>query len=188
MDAVALAATVGGSLVALAGVGATAWSARQQRESAKELAKEQHAHERRQASGERLFERRASVYESMISWLQRTVESMDEDVRNAEATRRSPDAAVTRLTELPTTDERRTMTTRLRTFGSPAIADAYDGFVQSMDAFFQYFFTASGAFTADLAGPDAVEDAWNYMRPAFEQARADLGTIERLVSDELAAL
>jgi Tfp pilus assembly protein PilN len=67
MDWVAFAATVGGSAVALAGVTVTAWGIAQQRKSARELAAEQHAHERRLASGARLFEERAAVYD-LSSW------------------------------------------------------------------------------------------------------------------------
>src|SRR6266508_4561494 len=58
VDAVALAATIGGSVVAFAGVGATAWSASVQRRSARELAESRHEHELRLARGARLFERR----------------------------------------------------------------------------------------------------------------------------------
>ena len=65
MDGVALAATIGGSVVALAGVGATAWGIKQQRESAKELEASRQTHERLLASGERLFEKRSAVYEEM---------------------------------------------------------------------------------------------------------------------------
>src|SRR5439155_25935915 len=50
VDTVALAATIGGSLVALAGVGATAWGIKQQRESAKELEDSRQTHERLLAS------------------------------------------------------------------------------------------------------------------------------------------
>ena len=57
MDAVALAATIGGSVVALAGVGATAWGIKQQRESAKELEESRQEHERQLASGARFYKK-----------------------------------------------------------------------------------------------------------------------------------
>jgi hypothetical protein len=60
VDAVALAATIGGSVVALAGVGATAWGAKQQRESAKELEESRQEHERQLASGAR-FSKKLSL-------------------------------------------------------------------------------------------------------------------------------
>jgi hypothetical protein len=69
MDSVALAATIGGSLVGIAGVAATAWSNWLQRDSAKDLASLQHQHERELARGARLYERRAPVYEGMLMLL-----------------------------------------------------------------------------------------------------------------------
>jgi hypothetical protein len=74
VDSIALAATIGGSFVGLAGIGATAWGVAQQRASAKELATAQHEHERDLASGARLFERRSGVYEAMLGFLQVWVE------------------------------------------------------------------------------------------------------------------
>jgi hypothetical protein len=93
VDTVALAATIGGSVVGLAGVAATAWAAWTQRASARELAVEEHEHERDLARGARLFEKRATVYESMndflLVWMQRVdaTEPIPADGRRAEPTR-----------------------------------------------------------------------------------------------------
>jgi hypothetical protein len=78
VDTVALAATIGGSIVALAGVGATVWSTWQQRLSSRELANSQHEHERALASGARLFEKRGEVYESMLQLLTTAKEGLEE--------------------------------------------------------------------------------------------------------------
>jgi hypothetical protein len=69
MDPVALAATIGGTAVGLAGVAATVRSSRLQQQSAMEIASLQHEHERELARGGRLFERRAAVYEEMLRLL-----------------------------------------------------------------------------------------------------------------------
>ena len=81
MDSVAFAATIGGSVVALAGVEATAWSVSQQRKSAQELAAAQHEHERRLARGARLFERRVAVYEELLVFLTTVYEEV-RDIRS----------------------------------------------------------------------------------------------------------
>jgi hypothetical protein len=130
MDTVALAATIGGSVVALAGVGATAWSAWTQRTSARELAKEQHTHERDLARGARLFDKRASVYEAMIAylliWMQR-IEATEPRWRRAD----EPEPP-----EPPGDDEWRAMQVPLRTFGSETVADAYDDLSGKMTGFY----------------------------------------------------
>ena len=77
MDSVALAATIGGSVVGLAGVGATAWSSWLQGLRAAELASRQREHERELARGARLFERRAPVYEEMLRLLYRWMERVE---------------------------------------------------------------------------------------------------------------
>jgi hypothetical protein len=65
---VALAAAIGGSVVGVAGVAASAWSNWLQHVSTRELASRQHEHERQLARGARLFERRAPVYEEICGF------------------------------------------------------------------------------------------------------------------------
>ena len=125
MDAVALAATLGGSVVALAGVGATAWGIKQQRESAKELDASRQTHERLLASGARLFEKRSSVYEQMVGMLRRWREEVAGTEPSIFSLAGAPPA------EPPSPDEQRALNAELRTFGSKDVADAYDEFMKS---------------------------------------------------------
>jgi hypothetical protein len=177
MDAVALAATVGGSVVALAGVGVTAWGAKQQRASAKELAEAQQAHERKLASGGRLFERRAAVYERMEGVMHRLAERVEatEPILRMSGDPEPP--------EPPTPDEQRAMQTPLRTFGSKAVADAYGTFMQSVLAFFVQATTLRAAREAR----GAVEEPWREVEDARAKVRANVETVERLVREDLAS-
>jgi hypothetical protein len=177
MDAVALAATIGGSAVALAGVGATVWGAKQQRESVRELAASQQAHERQLASGARLFERRSAVYERLIGVLQRWVEQVD---RTEPILRWANEPEPP---EQPSADEQRALNTVLRTFGSPAVADAYDDCVKSVRDFF-----IQAATMRTLREQQAPNLQWEQLEQARTKVRADVATIERRVSNELAGL
>jgi hypothetical protein len=115
VDSVALAATIGGSVVALAGVGATAWGIKQQRESAKELEDSRQTHERLLASGERLFEKRSAVYEKMVGLLRQW---------SPELVAAAPLMNIVgeqQLPEPPSLDERRALMVKLRTFGSTEV-------------------------------------------------------------------
>jgi hypothetical protein len=124
LDAVALAATIGGSVVALAGVGAAAWGVAQQRASARELATSQHQHERDLARGARLFDRRAEVYERMLAFMQLWTDRIEA----IEAIyREGPEPP-----EPPTLDELNAWLARLRTFGSREVAVAYEGYAEAI--------------------------------------------------------
>src|SRR5262245_41124157 len=59
VDAVGLAAAIGGSVVGLAGVAATAFASWNQGRQATALAEQQHEHELKMARGERVFATRA---------------------------------------------------------------------------------------------------------------------------------
>jgi hypothetical protein len=176
VDPVALAATVGGSVVALAGVGATAWGIKQQRESAKELETSRQTHERLLASGARLFEKRSTVYEQMVrrvaDWLEEVV-ATDPPLKMGDPP----------LPEPPSPDEQRALNAKLRTFGSKDVADAYDEFVKSMLEFYVF---AEALRT--LSEVQAANVPWSELEAMRNKVRADLATIERLVSDELASL
>jgi len=177
VDTVALAATIGGSLVALAGVGATAWGIKQQRESAKELEDSRQTHERLLASGERLFEKRSAVYEKMVGLLRQWSPEL------VAAAPLMNIAGEQQLPEPPSLDERRALMVKLRTFGSTEVGDAYDEFVNSMDEFHALKWMLST--TSEIPVPD---QAWNELEVLRSKALADLAKVERLVSDELASL
>ena len=177
MDAVALAATISGGVVALAGVCVTAWGIRQQSESAKELAAQQQAHERGLASGARLFEKRSAVYEQMIGVLHRWTELVDrtEPVMTIVNEPEPP--------EEPSVEEQRALNAVLRTFGSPAVANAYDDFVKTMRG----FFGSVGSFRA-ARQQGATVTPWRELHDSREKVHAELKKMELLVSDELASL
>jgi hypothetical protein len=177
MDTVALAATIGGSVVALAGVGATAWSGWLQRKSTREIAELQHEHARGLARGERLFEVRAAAYEAMLGflqvWWERILDTLP--VLRFGGAPDPPDA--------PTPDEWRPMYVRLRTVGSVAVAAGYDDFVKATNDFFiqvELFRSAKEAQEAKLPWQD-VEDARTKVKGIYDG-------IELLVSEELASL
>lgn len=177
MDSVALAATIGGLAVGLAGVGATAWGASQQRASARELAESQHEHERRLAQGERLFERRASAYEDMLRalhvWLERINLTMP--ILKLAGDPEPPDP--------PADDEWRAMQVRLRTYGSPAVADDFDYVIATINDFYNQLTATKVAREQGL--PDAPFEKLQAKR---ETVREALRALERLVSEELATL
>jgi hypothetical protein len=177
VDAVALAATIGGSVVALAGVGATAWGIKQQRQSAKELEASRQTHERLLASGARLFEKRSSVYEQMIGMLRRWLEEVAATEPSIFSLAGAP------LAEPPSPDEQRAMNAKLRTFGSKEVADAYDEFMRSMLEFNAWALQVHTATEIQAAQVPREQ-----LEAARKTVHADLATIERLVSDELATL
>jgi hypothetical protein len=178
VDAVALAATIGGSLVALAGVGATAWGAKQQRESARELEDSRQRHERLLASGARLYEKRSAIYEDMLGLLRRWRPELV-----AAAPLMNIFAGELQLTEPPSVAERNALMLKLRLFGSTEVGDAYDEFVNSMDD----FQTLKGTLSTTSAIPASDQD-WNNLEALRSKALADLAKVERLASGELASL
>jgi hypothetical protein len=179
VDSVALAATIGGSVVGLAGVGATAWGSWLQRGSAKELAASQHEHERELARGARLFDRRQPVYEEMLRllypWAER-VEATDKIITFAD----EPDPP-----DLPSREAWREMQIRFATIGSRAVADSFLAFGDVLRDFWAHVGRMRNI--REHGGGDLAEAA-----TATEEARrevvAALRKTERLVSEELAAL
>jgi dihydrodipicolinate synthase/N-acetylneuraminate lyase len=118
MDTVALAATISGFLLGLAGVlsnVAIAWIRRGQDVA---LAEKQHAHERELARGSRLYERRAPVYEAMMGVVQPVMEHVE--ARNRIITTSSDPP----LPPEPSLEAQRDIQVQLRTHGSKEIADA----------------------------------------------------------------
>ena len=179
MDAVALAATIGGSAVALAGVGATAWGVKQQRESAKELEASRQKHERRLASGDRLFGKRAAVYLEMIGLVRVWFEEVANTLAILEVDGAPP------LPEPPSPDTQRAFDARLRTFGTTEIADKYDEFLISVVGFHLF----AGSVRQQQENPDLAADVpWDILEVIRSELRDDLATIEKLVSEELASL
>ena len=77
MDTVALVATVGGIVVAVGSIVGNVAISKVQRRQAVELAEGQHVHERELARGDRLYKRRAPVYEAMMGIVQTVMEHVE---------------------------------------------------------------------------------------------------------------
>jgi hypothetical protein len=162
VDAIAIIATIGGFVVAIAGLIANVVIAKLQRGQALELAEKAHAHERELARGDRLYESRTQVYEAMM----KTVHAIREHVEATEPTSSRVDPK--QLPPLPSPDENRALYARLRTYGSLAVAEAMDHFLMEARRFF-------GDETSEIqeVRKSVLEAVWD---------------IERLVSEELATL
>jgi hypothetical protein len=180
MDAVALAATIGGAVVGVAGVAATAWSNWLQRDSAKELASLQHQHERELARGARLYERRVPVYEQMLKLLYPWMERVDSTQRLWKS------ASEPEPPEPPSPEEWRAMQVELGTHGSPAVSDAYRAFSEAISEFFER--VSELRMIMDHSATGDAGEAAGRMEAARRNVREMLRKLERLVSDELAAL
>jgi hypothetical protein len=179
VDPVALAATIGGSAVGIAGVAATAWSNWLQRDSAKELAALQHEHERELARGARLFERRAPVYEEMLTLLNVWMDRVDATER-LWTSPTDPEPP-----ELPDPEKWRAMQAQLAT-GSIVVSDAYREFSVSIRDFYDRVMELRTIMDGRMEGD--AGDAATKMDDARRNVRETLRKLERLVSDELAAL
>jgi hypothetical protein len=180
MDPVALAATIGGTAVGLAGVAATVRSSRLQQQSAMEIASLQHEHERELARGGRLFERRAPVYEEMLKllyvWMERIAAT--EPLIRYSTDPEPPDP--------PAQDEWRNMQVRLRTFGSVEVADTYGEVTRVITGFFN---VAAVVQVEKGGGPvNQNSDSLFQLHETRAVVQETLRKLERLVSDELAAL
>jgi hypothetical protein len=178
VDSVALAATIGGSVVALAGVAAGMWSVTQQRQSSNELADRQHTHERELARGARLFERRADLYERLVGfvhvWWERVAAT--EPIARWDNDPEPP--------EPPTIEEWRAMYVQLRTLGSVTVAEAFDEFAEA----FRDFTAQVDLLRSTRDQPSKSPAPWHEVQEARQRVRALSERVERLVSEELATL
>jgi hypothetical protein len=181
VDAVALAATIGGSVVALAGVGATAWGAKQQRESAKELEDSRQEHERQLASGERYYEKLSAIYGDMFGLTRRWLPEL---VAAAPLTRLRLFAGELQLPEPPSIDEQKVFAEKLGLFGSTKVGHTYDEFVTSLKDFHAW----KGTLTATSELIPGSDEDWNKFEVLRSKALADLEKVEQLARDELREL
>jgi hypothetical protein len=135
MDEVALAATIGGTVLGLAGLGATAWSTRADREQTRELATKGQAHERDLAHRARMFERRSEAYVSAAQDLRVVLTFMNSAPPVAVIPPPAPGEAL-RLDPI----ERTRIWASVRVCGSEAVnsvarrwVDASNGFLAELD-------------------------------------------------------
>ena len=180
MDSVALAATIGGSVVGLAGVGVSAWSNWLQQGTARDLASKQHEHERELARSARLFERREPVYEETLLLLRVWMDRVDltERLYTAPGDPEPP--------EVPDREKWRAMQARLGALGSPEVSAAYREFWDALEAFYERvkeLRMLRQGYAEGEAGAAATR---------MIEARGTVGDmlqkLERVVSGELAAL
>jgi hypothetical protein len=129
MDAVAIIATISAGIVTVVGILVNGYIARQQRLQAIELAEKAHTHERDLARGDRLYARRAPVYEEMIA----SVHAVMEHVEATEPVMSFGGGP--ELPPEPSLDDQRAMQAKLRTHGSGAVADALDEFTKHVRTF-----------------------------------------------------
>ena len=134
-------------------------------------------HERELARGERLFERRASAYEEMVGvlhlWMERINLTMP--IIRFEGDPEPPDP--------PGDDEWRGMQVRLRTFGSAAVADAFNYFIATVNEFY-----AQLTAMRDARAHGEGNEPFKKLQDARVQVQEALRALEQLVSDELAGL
>jgi hypothetical protein len=178
MDAPALAAAIGGSLVGALGILVGWLSSRGERSSALALAKAQREHEREIARGERLYEDRKNAYQGLLRQLHRTMLSVE---------RTHPFLTVgepLEPPEPPSEDEWTAMLVGVATFGSAELEEAYATFAAEVRSFQAHAWT----FEATRNQRDDISETVTQMDAHRQGARDALKNIERLIRDELAAL
>ena len=135
MDAIAFAATIGGSVVALAGIGLTGWNAAKDRR-----------HQRQLAGEARVYEARAKTYVDLLATLARMLREMEGAHPESQAAMTREARQRQRITEvrskeeglkelLAHRDERLRLEAQLIAFGSVAVRDATKAFYAAEDAF-----------------------------------------------------
>jgi hypothetical protein len=181
MDPVAVAAVAGA--VPSAAVGITAiiageYRSGRERAATLALADAQHQHDRTMRRGERFFEKRGHVYESLLTMLYLAVErfALTEPMLTFEGQPEPP--------EPPSDDEWRTMQVRLAAYGSPEVADAFDRFVSKGHGFNAAVVTLR--ITRDQGG--SVAGGHKEVHEARQVAGAVVEEIKRLVRADLAEL
>jgi hypothetical protein len=178
VNAVAIVATIGGAVVGVAGIVGNCYIAWLGRRQALELAEKSHSHERDLARGDRLYARRAPVYEEMIA----SVHGLMEHVELTE-----PIVVYSGDPEpppRPALEDQRAMQAKLRTHGSRAVADALDEFLKDVRTFEIQVRT----FRIVRDQQNDITDVVTKMNDARERAREAMRSIERLVSSELESL
>ena len=204
MDTVALAATVGGSIVALAGVGATAWGVKQQRESARELESARARHERRLASGGRLFEKRAAVYERMMGqafrwrdWALGVMLNLQREHPDEELLRKVPYISneIEPRPDQLSHAEARAIRAEVAAFGSKDVANAFEDLQQAWTEFWSWVIDVPmrgkqvhAEIDEEIGDDDDEDEIWDELRSAHETLNEKVAEIGRLVSEELATL
>jgi hypothetical protein len=143
-----------------------------------ELAQKQRDHERELARGDRLYDKRAPVYESVMQ----IVHAVKENVEATEPIMRFRGEA--EPPPYPGPDEFRIVQVKLRTHGSIIVGDAFDDFGAKATSF--YLQAGVVKMLRDQHG--AIGDEMTKLQSAREQVRDAMRVLEGLVSEELASL
>jgi hypothetical protein len=179
VDAVALAATIGGSIVGVAGIGGSVYIARLQRKTEVKLAEDRQQHERDLARGQRLYERRAPIYEATVAFaaaLMAHVEATQPIITFAGEERALP--------PMPSDEDQLSRQAQLHAHGSPEVANAMDELADKV----RLFFIQAGVIKTILEQGGPLQNERVELQATREQVRAANRTLRELVSNELASL
>jgi hypothetical protein len=178
VNAIALAATIGGSLVGLAGVISNVVIAKLRQGQELNLADRQHVHEREFARATAFYDRRAPIYEAMIAIVAATMEHVHRHNPKISFGDEPP------LRPEPSLDEQHAMQTKQLTHGSQEVSDAFYEWRSEV----RIFWVNAAKFEIAREEGGQLSDEREHMDNAREQAREAAVNLSRLVSDELASL
>lgn len=178
MNAIAFAATIGGTVVAVAGVWFGWLQSKGERHQAVVLAGKQHEHERKMARGERLFDARAVAYQELLRMLYRAMTTIDRTEPIITTT--PPPVPPPR----PTDEEWDEMMAKVAVFGSQELVEAFEHFVSKANGFHVW----AATFKAIKNQQADIADTAEQMNKHRQEARDALKAIERLMREELSGL
>jgi hypothetical protein len=166
-DAATLAATIGTSAVALAGIGMAAWAANQERAARRELARSEHAYERERAHEERLWESRRTAYKELLGFAHRNMLAVDRTLPPGEPWGEVPGMLADEVYT--------TLQARVTIFGTEETLEALRAFNDSV----KEFFGAANRFPSreDIGQADVVQV--DGLGESVKQSLLDLGDCAR---------
>jgi hypothetical protein len=139
------------------------------------LAREQHAHDRRIARGERLFDARANAYQALLRELRQAMLTVE---------RTHPMIGPKPPLPEPTSEaEWEDMYINVAVYGSADLMEAFEASASKVQEFQAHVFTHERV--QEQQGPG---DTWRPMLRAREEAGQALRLLERKMRDELAEL
>jgi hypothetical protein len=175
MNGAALAASIGGPVVGIAGVVFGWLSARGQREHAERLAQDQHEHERALARDVRLNDEAREAYEQLLRMIY-IVEAHIDRTNPIIGPAQEPPA-------MPPESEMRNITARVSVVGSEAIIEAITKLWEAQRDFWIYSQTLDSLREQTGAPPDA----WKRVQDAREEFRARARELEAAIRTEVRA-
>jgi hypothetical protein len=173
VDGVALAATIGGAAVGIAGIFFGWLSARGERQSAIALAASQHAHERQLARTTRLYDDSRTAYEGLADLILLMGEVVE---RTHPIIGPLPDPPAR-----PPDKELRMITARASVIGSQEVMDAADRLARQ----WQTFLLWADAVTDATQGAASIPEARTQMEDARSVFRARSADFFRMIRSEL---